>query len=208
VAGARLRLGHYGTLWLDYFIPGLRRFAKTHPGVVLEPVDLNPGELPDALRRGDVEVAMLGMVDAALRREFQTRLIGAVPAQIVMAATHPLAKRRTLRLADLRAAEWVSWEEKEFPGRKQLLVDACRRAGFRPRIVQDMDSVASMLVRVATSGAVGHSLPMAARLPHQGVVFARIDPADAMSFEMHLGWRRDEPRAELIEALVADLAKG
>lgn len=207
VAGARLRLGHYGTLWLDYFTPGLRRFAKTNPGVMLEPVDLNPGELPDALRCGDVEVAMLGMVDAGLRREFQTRLIGAVPTQIVMAATHPLAKRRVLRLADLRDADWASWDEKEFPGRKQLLVDACRRAGFRPRIVHDADSVASLLVQVATSATVGHSLPMAAQLPHQGVVFARVDPVDAMMFEMHVAWRRDEPRAPLIEALVTDLAK-
>jgi LysR family transcriptional regulator, benzoate and cis,cis-muconate-responsive activator of ben and cat genes len=205
--GACLRLGHYGTLWLDHFTPALRRFAKQHAGIVLEPVDLTPGEIPGALRRGEIDVAMLGPAPTALRREFSTRLIGAVPAEIVLAATHPLAKRRVLRLAELREAEWLSWDDLQFPGRKQLLVDGCRRAGFRPKIVQAIDSVASLLVRVATSEAVAYSLPMAARLPHQGVVFAKLDPRDAIMLEMHLGWRRDEPRTALMAGLALELAE-
>ena len=203
---ARLRLGHYGPLWLDYFTPALRRFAKKNPAAALQPVDLTPGAMPGALRRGDVEVALFGLTDAALQREFETRRVAAVPARLILAATHPMAKRRKLKLADLRNVEWASWDEAEFPGRKQLLVDACRRAGFRPRIVQETDSIASMFVRVATSDVVGYSLPMAAQFPHQGVVFVDCEPANAMIFEMHVGWRRGEPRSELIGRLVAEMA--
>lgn len=121
------RLGHYGTLWLEYFAGGLQRFARKNPTVVLQPVELTPGALPDALRRGDVEVALLGRADAGLRKEFATACVAAVPAQLVLSAGHPLAKRRRLRLEELREAEWVSWDGTEFPGRRQLLVDACRR---------------------------------------------------------------------------------
>lgn len=205
---ARIRLGHYGALWLDYFSTALRRFAKRHPAVVLQPEDLMPNTLPGALRRGEIDVAMFGLADMAVRREFETRLAGAVPAQLVLAATHPLAKRRKLKLAELRDADWVSWDPVAFPGRRALLVEACRRAGFRPRIVHETDSVASMLMRVATSGAVGWSLPMAAQMPHQGVVFTDCEPRDAMIFEMHVGWRRDDPRGGLLEELARELEQG
>jgi DNA-binding transcriptional LysR family regulator len=173
---------------------------------VLQPVDLTPGTLPGALRRGEVEVALLGQVDAALRREFATALVARVPAQLVLPAGHPLAKRRQLRLAELRDADWVSWDETEFPGRKQLLVDACRQAGFRPRITHQTDSIASMLVRVATGGEIGHSLPMAARSRPPGVVFTATEPREAMVFEMHVGWLKAAPRAALIGELVRELA--
>ncbi|MCX6955725.1 MAG: LysR substrate-binding domain-containing protein [Verrucomicrobia bacterium] len=205
---ARLRIGHYGALWLDYFTPALRRFAKKHPAVGVQPVELSPGALPGALRRGEVEVALLGLTDAGLREEFETRLVAAEPAKLALAATHPLAKRRKLRLTDLREADWVGWDKTEFPGRQRLLAEACRKAGFRPRIVHETDSIASLLVRVATSEAVGYALPMVTQLPHQGVVFAECVPADAIVFEMSVGWRRGEPRGELIEKLVAELKAG
>jgi LysR family transcriptional regulator, benzoate and cis,cis-muconate-responsive activator of ben and cat genes len=205
-AAARLRLGHYGSLWLDHFAAGLRRFTRRHPEVALQPVDLTPGALPAALRRGEVEVALLGQVQPALRKEFGTALIASVPAQLVLPADHPLAKRRQLPLAALREATWVSWDEMDFPGRKQLLVDACRAAGFRPRITHLTDSIASMLVRVATAGEIGHSLPMAARSRPPGVVFSDTVPRDAMMFEMYLGWLKDAPRKDLIADLVKELA--
>ena len=202
---SRLRIGHYGTLWLDYFAPALRRFAKLNPGVVVQPVDLTPGALPGALRGGDVEVALVGMADAGLRREFETHRVTGLPAKIALAADHPLAKRRRLQLADLRAVDWIAWDEVDFPGRKQLLIDAARRAGFRPRIVRDTDSIASLLLAVATSRAAGCVLPMSERLPHAGVVFVDVEPDDAMVFEMHVAWRRGEPRAALLEQLWREL---
>ncbi len=204
--GARLRLGHYGAIWLDYFAAGLQRFTRRHPHVVLQPVELTPGSLPAALRRGDVEVALLGQTDKALRREFATALVASVPAQIILPAGHPLAKRRRLRLEELRGADWVTWDETDFPGRKQLLVEACRAAGFRPRITHHTDSLASMLVRVSVGGEIGHSVPMAARSRPPGVVFTDTEPRDAMVFEMHVGWMKHSPRARLIADLAAELS--
>lgn len=205
--GTRLRLGHYGAIWLDYFAAGLQRFARRHPRVGLQPVELTPGTLPAALRRSDVEVALLGQTDPALRREFATTLAASVPAQLILPAGHPLAKRRRLRLEELRGADWVTWDEAEFPGRKHLLVEACRTAGFRPRITHHTDSLASMLMRVSTCGEIGHSVPMAARSRPPGVVFTETEPPDAMIFEMHVGWLRNSPRTALIADLVRELAR-
>lgn len=204
--GARLRLGHYGVLWLDYFSPVLRRFAQKHPQVTLQPVELTPRELAGALRRGEIDLALIGQADAALSREFHARQVATYASLLALPATHPLAKRRKLRLVELRDANWVSWDEKEFPGRRQKLLDACRKAGFRPRIVLETDSMASLFVHVATGGVVGHVIPMAKRMPHEGVVFTDIDPPSALASDMQVVWRKNEPRGALIEALVAAMA--
>jgi DNA-binding transcriptional LysR family regulator len=173
--------------------------------VNLDPVELTPRELAGALRQGEIDVALIGLADQAQRREFQTRLVAAYPVQLALPAHHPLAKRRKLRLVELRDAKWVSWDEKEFPGRKQLLVEACRAAGFRPRIALTTDSMASLFMHVATANAIGHVVPMSRLMPHEGVVFVDVDPPGAFVSEMHAAWRRNDPRRTLIEELVAAL---
>lgn len=202
----KLRIGHYGTLWLNYFTPALRRFAKTHPDIGLQPVDGMPGDLPELLRRGEIDVALIGLMTGKLARDFHSRRVAALPALLAMSSADPRAKKRKIRLGNLTDAEWVSWDEKAFPGRKQLLLDACRAAGFRPKIVHETDSIASLFARVATGGGIGHVLPMSSQLPHEGVVFVRTDPPDSMVFEMHILWRHDEPRTKIIAALLTELA--
>lgn len=204
--GARLRFGHFGPLWLGHFAPVLRRFAKQHPAVTLLPVELTPRELAGALRRGDVDLALVGLVDAALRREFHTRQVAAYPVYLVLAATHPLAKRRRLRLAELRDEVWATWDEREFPGRKALFVAACQRVGFTPRIALETDSMASLFMHVATSRIVGHVMEIAKRLPHEGVVFSALDPVDGYDSELQAAWRRNDPREAVITGLVEALA--
>jgi len=204
--GTHVRFGHFGSLWLHHFSAALRRFARRHPKVKLDPLELTPRELIAALRRGDVDMALLSRTDAATHREFASRKLVTYPVQLALSAAHPLAKRRRLKLAELRDARWISWDEKEFPGRQQLLVDACRAAGFRPRIAMQTDSMASLFVQVATSDLVGHVLPMSRQLPHAGVVFAGIDPPSAFVSELHVAWRKDDPRQVLLGDLVAELA--
>lgn len=203
---ARLRLGHYGVIWLDHFSPALRRFARRHPQVKLEPIERTPRELAAALRQGEVDLALIGPMTGGRSSEFVSRVVAVYPALLALAATHPLAKRRKLRLEELRDAEWVTWDEREFPGRKQALVKACRAAGFKPRIGFETDSVASLFVHVATTEAVGQVVPMTRKMPHEGIVFTEIDPPSSFTSEMHVSWRRGDPRATLIEPLVEEMA--
>lgn len=200
-----LRFGHYGAIWLDHFAPALRHFAKRHPRVTVQPVELTPKELAQALRSGEIDVGLVGLVDERMRRDFHARRVASYPTELILAVTHPLAKRRRLRLQDLRDVAWATWDASEFPGRKQLLVEACRRVGFRPRIAFETDSLASMLMQVATTELVGHVAPYSRRLPHQGVVFTQLHQPDDFMSEVQAAWRRGDPRIRLITELVDDL---
>jgi DNA-binding transcriptional LysR family regulator len=204
-AGRQLRLGHYGTLWLDHFAPALRAFTRRSPGLALHTEERTAAGLIDGLRRGELDFALLGTADAALKREFATRRLVELPLLIALGAANPLAKRRRLALADLAAADWIAWDEAAFPGRTALLERAAATAGFRPRVVGSVDGVASMFLRVSTSNAVGYVLPMSKKLPHAGVAFAALkDPGLVLA--MHAAWRHDADTDGRLAALAAQLA--
>jgi DNA-binding transcriptional LysR family regulator len=202
----RLAVGHFGGLWLDHFSPALRRFGRRHPAVKLEPVESTPRELPTALRRGDADL-ILAHGPAAFGREFVAQRVVTYPVHVALGASHPLAKRRRLRLQDLRDALWVTWDEKEFPGRRPWLVDACRRAGFRPQIARSTDSMASLFVQLASGELVSHVPSLAKKLPHAGVVFTPIEPASDFQSELWAVWRRNDPRSDVCADLAAALGR-
>jgi DNA-binding transcriptional LysR family regulator len=171
----------------------------------LQAVEQTPVELVESLRRGEIDIAMLGVAGPKLHKEFFVRRLGELSALLALSASSPLAKRRKIALADLRAAEWIVWDEKDFPGRVAPLRDAAKVAGFTPRIAGKVDSVASLFVRLANSQAAGYVLPMTKKLPHAGVVFAELR-APGIVFPMDVAWRRDLAAGSPVAVLVRMLA--
>lgn len=204
--GRQLRFGHYGTLWVEHFAPVLRAFAKRHPGYTLEPIEMTPVELLTALRRQEIDFALLGHAAPGTRRDLEVQPLCEVEAMIALAGDHPLAKKRRLALAELRGESWIVWDEASFPGRAELLFSAARRAGFSPRVTAKVDSVASMFMTVATSRAVGYVLPMSKKLPHSGVVFAQLRPP-GIRFTMHAAWRHDAAHVIILRELARTLSQ-
>lgn len=204
-AGAELRFGHYGTLWVDRYGPALRAFSKQHPRVRLRAVEKTPVELVQALRDGEVDIALVGPASAALKKEFEVRRLEVLPALVAMGAGHPLAKKRRLDLREMSESPWIVWDEKDFPGREAPLRLAARMAGFEPRVVGRADSVASLFVQLADGRASGYVLPMSRKLPHAGVVFAELR-APGIGLAMDVAWRKGE-LSKLVRELVELLEK-
>jgi len=200
-----VRLGHYGALWVDYYGPALRAFAKRFPKISLQAVEQTPVELVESLRQGVVDIALLGPADPKLHKEFFVRRLGELPALIAMGASNPLAKRRKIALESLREAPWIVWDERDFPARVAPLRDAAKLAGFAPRIAGKVDSVASLFVQLASSRAVGYVFPMTKKLPHAGVIFAELKPP-GIAFPMDLAWRRDAATTSAVGVLAELLA--
>jgi len=201
-----IRLGHYGTLWVEYYAPALRAFAKRFPHVSLQAVEQTPVELIAGLRRGEIDLALLGPTEKTLGREFAVRRVGEVKALVAMNAAHTLAKRRSLSMLDLRLGAWVVWDERSFPGREAPLRKASAAAGFEPVIAGCADSVASLFVRLATdSTALGYVLPMSKKLPHSGIVFCALKPPGIV-FTMDAAWDRRADAHGQLSALAELLA--
>lgn len=203
---SRIRLGHYGPLWLDYFSGALRRWQRQYRHLKLEPVEMTSRAMEAALREGDLDFALVGRLPAASFAHCAHRRVAEVRGVLALAATHARAKRRVLALADLSEDVWLGWNETDFPGRNEPLQRAAEAAGFTPRWAGQMDSAGSMLLRLAAGREVGVVLPMSRKLPHAGVVFSRLR-GDPVRYELEVAWPKQHPQSRAFSVLARWMAE-
>ena len=141
-----LLAGHTGRLAVRYFAtagahlvaPAVARLRTERPGVQIELRLAGPDPLP-AVREGRADLALVvGPGDHE-----GVRLLHLLddPYLAVLPKAHPLAARRTLRLADLAGEPWVG---SEWPGPcLDAQLGACAAAGFQPRFVVDSEDYAT-----------------------------------------------------------------
>ncbi|ACB75514.1 LysR family transcriptional regulator [Opitutus terrae] len=198
-----LRIGYLMSAAAEYLHPALAALRRTHPEVKVKLLDLSPGEQIGALRRGEIDLALLGNAGAFLSREFFVRRLALLPVFVAVADTHPLAGRRTLALADLRGELFVGADERDMPGHNQWIVQLCRRARFRPRFVLDAESLTHALATVVTEGAVLLQPDYARSMKVPGIVFRPLQDS-AVKWELLLAWQRGKV-ADPVRAILAAL---
>ncbi|AHF89232.1 LysR family transcriptional regulator [Opitutaceae bacterium TAV5] len=200
---ASLRIGYLMSAAPEFLNPALATLRKEHPEVKVMLRDLSPGEQIEALRKGEIDVALTGNVGTFLSREFYVRRLAVLPVLVALAEQHPLAAGSSpVRLKDLREELFVGAPDKDLPGHNQWIVQLCRRAGFRPRFLQDVDSLVHGLATVVTEGAVAFTPGFAKETRVPGVVFRPLADASA-KWDLVVAWQRGRigvPVKALLEA--------
>lgn len=184
-----LRVGYLPSAAHAYLDPALAVFRRTHPQVKVALHDLFPGEQIDGLRRGEIDVALVGQEGRLAEREFYTRKLATLPLVVILPADHPLAERPGVRLAELRSERFVRTPEKHLPGRDRWVTQLCRAAGFRARFGSTADSLSHALSLVASEGlaCLGPAIPQG--YPTGGVRIVALDEPTAR-WEMLVVWQR------------------
>jgi DNA-binding transcriptional LysR family regulator len=153
---AALRGGEAGTLRVVAFPtagatvlpPAIAAFRASHPAVELS---LVPMEVPDgraALEAGDCDLALLvedpddagwspGGGGAGDDPFVRTHLLDD-RMNVMLPAGHPLARRRRIRLDELRDEPWILGRRDYVPD-EAIFDRACRRAGFEPQMAFESD---------------------------------------------------------------------
>jgi DNA-binding transcriptional LysR family regulator len=169
VAGERrtLRLGAFPSA-LATIVPAAARALRA-PEAELE-ITIQEGtvdELVSAVQSGRLDAAVCFQDATAPRRDhdgLQRTDLVEEPMLAILAATHPLAGRKRIALRELADEPWMA------PSTEGLLVDACRAAGFEPRIViHTRDPLAARAI-AAAGLAVSLTPRLLARIPLPGVV--------------------------------------
>lgn len=198
---ASLRVGYLMSAAPDYLNPALAALRRSHPELKLKLLDLSPGEQIAALRKGELDVALVGSAGAFLAREFYVRRLAALPVFVALPEQHPLAGESSVRVADLRGELFVGAPEDDIPGHNRWIAQLCRRAGFRPRFIGDADSLSHGFSLVVGEGAVA-LLPSYSTTTHApGVVFRPLRDA-AAKWDLIVAWQRgkmSEPVRALLE---------
>ena len=163
-ADAVLRIG-----WSDSAIAAdlVGCLRKLLPGrAVRTRADLSLRRLVSQVDQSLLDVALVKICGSRrLTRPAGTRArtLVAEPSFVALPATHPLADRDTVRLAELAGDDWIIADAAD--GCRSVFREACLEHGFVPRITHDVDSAAARRAFVAGGHGVCLTSPTVAERP-------------------------------------------
>ena len=195
----RLSLGATPSLTTNLLPPVLATFHSEHPAVELAVHEAGSQDLVRRLEEGEIDLAVVILpVD---RPWVETTALMVEELVLAVSATHPLAGRRTIRVADLEAVPLVMF--KGGYDLREATIDACRRAGFAPTLAMtglEMDG-ALALARAGVAGAVVPESVVPPGGPLRAVRFR----GGTLRRTIGLASRRDRPLSPAAQAFVAAL---
>jgi DNA-binding transcriptional LysR family regulator len=150
-----LRLGAITTAAVDIIPDALVRFGAVRPDVEVTVAEADPLASLARLPTRELDLAVVFEYDyvplpSDPRVAFEVLL--EEPLRVVLPAAHPLARRRTVRLADLADETWIRGTTRS--SCHPFTERACRAAGFEPRIRFEFDDYAAMQNLVASGAGV------------------------------------------------------
>ena len=167
-------------------------------------VDLPLTEQLAALRDGRIDLAFLPEVFIGSRRGLELLHVASPAVMAALPENHPLARRRTIALNELRDEHWVLLSPRQAPGFRELVVQICRKAQFTPKFGPTAPTMDGMLTLVAAGEGVCPTLASFARSGQKGI---RLVETDCEPFTLHAVWLRNNP-SELLQSYIAVLRHG
>ena len=129
MVSTRVRVGSTGTVFGHLLSPILAAFIKAHPKIHLDLIERDDTLLEEGVFNGELDCAIItawGSSRAAVTHLLTEEML------LVVRRDHRMAGERTVSLADLADEPFL------LPGHSlnsaNLLTDACRRAGFEPKV--------------------------------------------------------------------------
>lgn len=195
-----LRVGFIPTALPGFLAAALRAFNQRREDVCTQIREMSPLEQEQALRRGEIDLALLGTPRPQLSEEFRSTVIAKTQMAIVLPDDHLLALRRSIDLAELEGERFVSLHERHFPGRPALIADLGERAGFTLGVGMKAEGLQELLGLVAGGAGVGVLPADVHQLPHPGVVFVNMRRPKLQLVSAAV-WREASETAELVELI-------
>jgi DNA-binding transcriptional LysR family regulator len=192
-----LRIGAGASASIGIVPEMIARFRALYPDVVVRLDDRASAPHGERLRQRLIDVALLrtavpGMRATVVREE---RLLAVVPR------THRLARRRSLRVAELRNEPFVLFPREVAPDFHDEVQATFVRAGFTARVVAQATEWATVASMVATGMGVTVAPTSVATMPRAGTSHVQLRDADMRVRLLAVSRDEDDP---LVSAFVAE----
>jgi DNA-binding transcriptional LysR family regulator len=133
--GGELRMASFPSASVTILTEALSRFSRTHPKISLTVTEAEPEESGRMLKAADIDLAIVfdyPLLASPSDRDVDKMLLVTESMHLALPRDHPRAASATVRLADLADDAWLCGVRPSSCG--TLIVEACRDAGFEPRI--------------------------------------------------------------------------
>jgi LysR family transcriptional regulator, benzoate and cis,cis-muconate-responsive activator of ben and cat genes len=154
--GARgeLHVGYAPSLTARILPPTLRAFQAELPNVRVRLHDFSTEEMLAGLREGKLQIAFVVRLSPAMLRGLQFEELARDALCLAVAPKHPLARRRTVTLAEAAREPLITYNRKDYPDAHELLTSMFARIKAKPQIAEEHDSVSSLIAAVEAGAGV------------------------------------------------------
>ena len=178
----RAALGQVGTLRIGFvstaaalLIPPLvMRFRELYPDVELDLRNVLTADQVLQLSDGRLDAGLL-LLPIAAQEQIETTVLHREPFILLLPASHSLARKRHVRLEQLRSANFVMYARKKAPAFHDRILGILNGAGFSPHVVQEASEMQTLVSLVAAGVGIAVA-PFSIQLLHHlpGVVVRKL----------------------------------
>jgi DNA-binding transcriptional LysR family regulator len=143
-----LHVGYAPSLTARILPQTLRAFQAESPKVRVRLHDLSTEEMLAGLRENRLQIAMGARPTPAMLRGFHFEELARDSICLAVAPKHPLARQRTVTLAEAAREPIVAYSRKDYPEAHELLKAVFAAIKSKPRITEEHDSVSSLIAAV------------------------------------------------------------
>ncbi|WP_250527870.1 LysR family transcriptional regulator [Caballeronia sp. GAWG2-1] len=201
----QLNIGFTGSAAFNPVVSQLiRAYRQAFPNVTLTLAEGNTAQLLAYLDAGTVDVAFVRLgSQSPVGVEFHH--IAVEPMRVVLPVTHRLAKKKKIALSALAEDPFVMLPRVASPTLHDVIVGACREAGFEPVAGQQAPQLSSVVNLVAAEFGVSLVPASVCQIQVEGVVYADMT-GKAVSIRLALASRIEATQAKTANFL--DMALG
>src|SRR5262249_26869023 len=116
--------------------------------------DLSTEEMLAGLRDDELQLAFVARPTPAMLRGLRFEELARDPVCLAVALSHPLARRRSVTLADAVREPLIVYSRKEYPEVHERLEAMFGAVKSKPRITEEHDSVSSLIAAVEAGNGV------------------------------------------------------
>ncbi|MEI9893002.1 MAG: LysR substrate-binding domain-containing protein [Chthoniobacter sp.] len=204
---SQLNIGYVANIHYGLLPATLGAFRKLCPRVALNLFDMRSDEQFQALDGHRIDLGFVGLRPALSGHDLLSECVAHDTILVALPASHALAEKPKVKLADLAPQFFIGMSAKTHPGAREWLLETCRQAGFAAKILQEADTEPTVIRFVADGLGVALLPEQITGLPHDGVVFRPLSPP--LRRESTIAWRADnhsKPLKDYIQ-IVKDLSR-
>ena len=195
-----LAIGFIGAQSHEWMPIVLRRFRQKYPDVEVILTEMVPSSQLEALSTHRLDLGVVGAIDGKAPPGLQVECIAEEEPLVGVPSDHVLANLPFVRLVQLKDEGFILTSRENAPSYRSWLARLCQRAGFTPRVVQEVDRARTAVQYVAAGFGISIFGEHICRQPAPGVKFLHLRPA-AQKIRYGVAWRK-EPSAPLVHRFI------
>jgi DNA-binding transcriptional LysR family regulator len=190
-----LNVGYVSNLFYDLLPKTLASFRQSVPTISVNLFDLSFGDQLRAIEAGKIDLGFVGLHEPIKMRGLQFRTIASYKTVVALPKNDPTARKSVMNLKDLAPMFFIGMSEASYPSYRDWLTKTCERAGFIPKVLQDVDLERTMIHAVAAGLGVALVPEQVKKLEHGNVVFRPLNPT--VRTEGCVAWKSENPSVAL-----------